>query len=311
MTHREKMPPIGIAEQLRPGLQRMLAPNASPMTYWGTNTYILGENDVVVIDPGPDDPAHLNALLQALDGRRVAHILVTHSHLDHSGLCMALAKQTGVPIAGFGDSEAGRSDIMTALVAAGMTQGGEGVDKGFRPDAYLADGAKINGPWGEITAIHTPGHMANHLCFAWGDDIFTGDHIMGWSTSLISPPDGDLTAFMQSCRKLQDIPAVRYFPGHGAAVSQPEERLAWLMTHRQDREAQILSALRQGAAKIPSLTESIYRDLSPGLLPAAQRNVFAHLIDLCQRHVVFATPNIGFDAKFQINDAAELPVTGM
>ncbi|MCG3267699.1 MBL fold metallo-hydrolase [Yoonia sp. I 8.24] len=311
MTDREKLPPVGVAEQLRPGLQRVLAPNATPMTYWGTNTYILGENDVVVIDPGPDDPAHLNALLRALDGRRVAHILVTHSHIDHSGLCTALTQKTGAPVAGFGDSEAGRSDIMIALLAEGMKHGGEGVDHRYQPDVCLDDGAKINGPWGEITAIHTPGHMANHLCFAWGGDLFTGDHIMGWSTSLISPPDGDLTAFMQSCRKLQDIPAVRYFPGHGAAVTQPEERLAWLMAHRKDREAQILSALGQGLLTVPALTESIYSDLAPGLLPAAQRNVFAHLIDLCQRHVVLTAPNLGFDAKFQINDAAEEAVTGM
>ncbi len=305
MTHREKMPPVGIAEQLQPGLQRVLAPNASPMTYWGTNTYILGESDVIVIDPGPDDPTHFNTLLQALDGRRVAHILVTHSHRDHSGLCAALSKQTGAPIAGFGNSDAGRSDIMTALLNAGMKRGGEGVDHSYQPDACLPDGAKINGSWGEITAIHTPGHMANHLCFAWGDDIFTGDHIMGWSTSLISPPDGDLTAFMQSCRKLREMPAKRYFPGHGAAIIQPKEWLAWLMKHRQARENQILFALGQGAFKVPALTESIYDDLAPVLLPAAQRNAFAHLIDLCQRDVVLALPSIGFDAKFQINDAAE------
>jgi glyoxylase-like metal-dependent hydrolase (beta-lactamase superfamily II) len=305
MTLREYMPPVGIAEHLQPGVVRVLAPNASPMTYWGTNTYIVGDQDAVVIDPGPDDPAHLVALMQALAGRRVAHILVTHSHRDHSGLCNALSAHTGARVAGFGDSMAGRSEIMNSLVADGMVHGGEGVDHGFTPDTCLSDGAIIEGPWGQITAHHTPGHMANHLCFAWRDSLFTGDHIMGWATSLISPPDGDLTAFVLSCGKLEDIPANVYYPGHGASVPQPQDRLAWVIAHRQTRGAQILAALGQGALTIPLLTESIYRDLGPDLVPAAQRNVFAHLIDLCQRQVVFAHPYIGFRSKYQIIEPDE------
>ncbi|SFR38983.1 Glyoxylase, beta-lactamase superfamily II [Yoonia tamlensis] len=311
MRHSENKPPVGKAEKLLPRLARVLAPNASPMTYWGTNTYILGADTVVIIDPGPDNDAHLAAIMQALEGRRVAQILVTHSHLDHSGLCARLAAQTAAPVAGFGDSQSGRSPMMQRLVAQGLGSGGEGVDHGFAPDFTLHDGAAINGDWGDITALHTPGHMANHLCFAWQDIMFTGDHIMGWSTSLISPPDGDLTAFMDSCEKLRSWPARRYFPAHGAPIADPQQRLDWLMMHRRDREAQIRSLLGQGVNTIPALTESIYHDIARELLPAAQRNVFAHLIDLCQRQVAAAIPRVGIQAKYRLIGSSEKTVTGM
>jgi glyoxylase-like metal-dependent hydrolase (beta-lactamase superfamily II) len=305
MSTDNEMPKHGLPMQLMPDLVRIIAPNPSPMTYWGTNTYIIGDDNVVVIDPGPDHPAHLSALLGALDGRRVAAILVTHSHVDHSALCAKLAAQTGAQVLAFGDSLAGCSDVMVDLVNRGLTAGGEGVDVGFAPDVIVSDGDVIAGSWGEITAIHTPGHMANHLCFAWRNQIFTGDHIMGWATSLISPPDGDLTSFMQSCERLRLTEAERYFPGHGAPIDAPIERLDWIVQHRLDRTAQILSALGQGALSVAALTESIYQGLAPGLLPAAQRNVFAHLIDLCQKQIISAQPNIRFGAKYQLNDPDE------
>jgi glyoxylase-like metal-dependent hydrolase (beta-lactamase superfamily II) len=301
MNTYDEMPKHGTPTQLMPGLQRVIAPNPSPMTYWGTNTYIIGGDEVVVIDPGPDDPAHLSALLGVLDGRRVATILVTHSHIDHSALCAKLAAGTGARVLAFGDSLAGRSDIMTDLANQGLSAGGEGVDVAFTPDGILEDGDVIAGDWGEVTAIHTPGHMANHLCFAWRNQLFTGDHIMGWATSLISPPDGDMTSFMHSCDRLRLRDADRYFPGHGAPIDAPKERLNWIVQHRLDRTAQILSALEQGGQSVAALTESIYHDLAPGLLPAAQRNVFAHLIDLCQQRIIFAQPNINFHAKYQLN----------
>jgi len=296
----EKMPVAGQAETIMPGLQRVLAPNPSPMTYWGTNTYILGDQDVVVIDPGPNDESHLAALMRILSGRRVDRILVTHSHLDHSGLAGALSTKTNAPVIAFGDSGAGRSPIMTDLIASGLTTGGEGVDHGFQPDEHLGDGAMISGSWGGIEAIHTPGHMANHLCFRWGDVVFTGDHVMGWASSLISPPDGDLTQFMKSCHRLAEISAKLFLPGHGGTVDDPTDRLRWLIEHRYAREAQILSVLSGSALTISEITDSLYRDLAPGLRRVAQRNVFAHLIDLAQRQKIAAEPRINSDAKYCI-----------
>ncbi len=294
------MPVAGQAETIMPSLQRVLAPNPSPMTYWGTNTYILGDHDVVVIDPGPNDESHLVALVRILAGRRVDRILVTHSHLDHSGLAGALSTKTNAPVIAFGDSGAGRSTIMTDLIAGGLTTGGEGVDHGFQPDKYLGDGAMISGSWGKIEAIHTPGHMANHLCFRWGDVVFTGDHVMGWASSLISPPDGDLTEFMKSCHRLTEISAKLFLPGHGGTVDDPTDRLRWLIEHRYAREAQILSVLSRSTLTISEITDSLYRDLAPGLRRVAQRNIFAHLIDLVQRQKIAADPGINFDAKYYI-----------
>ncbi|WP_106359337.1 MBL fold metallo-hydrolase [Yoonia maritima] len=296
----DEIPMVGKAIKLAPDLQRILAPNVSPMTCWGTNTYIVGDRDVVIIDPGPDDPAHLAAILHALKGRHVSCILVTHSHIDHSGLASPLSAATNAPIAAFGDSRAGRSDVMSDLVARGLATGGEGVDHSFTPDQTLKDGENLDGSWGRVTAVHTPGHMANHMCFHWNDIIFTGDHVMGWASSVISPPDGDLTQFMQSCKKLAVIPCARFLSAHGAPIETPAERLEWLLAHRYAREAQIISQLEQGAATISELTDSLYRGLSPGLRVIAQRNVFAHAIDLTLRGQIVAKPDLQFDAKYQL-----------
>ncbi|KJZ20082.1 MBL fold metallo-hydrolase [Loktanella sp. S4079] len=294
----DKMPTPGELLQIRPGLQSVLAPNASPMTFWGTNTFIIGEQDVVVIDPGPDNKEHLRNLLTALSGRTVHHILITHSHLDHSGLVGALRDATNAPVLGFGNSRAGRSEVMERLIHAGMVEGGEGVDHDFQPDHCLEDGSSIEGSWGRITAIHTPGHMANHMCFHWQDAIFTGDHVMGWASSLISPPDGDLTQFMESCRRLSQIDCSIYYPAHGAQITDPAKRLVWLIRHRQEREMQILEKLLARAMTIPALTESLYSDVPEHLQRVAQRNVFSHLIDLVQRGKIQAVPEINLDAKY-------------
>lgn len=283
MAH-QKPPATGKAVKLAPGLRSILAPNPSAMTYWGTNTYLLGERDVAVIDPGPPDEAHLQAILDALEGhQRISHILVTHSHIDHSPLAMVLAQFTGARVHGYGDSKAGRSEQMGKLGALG---GGEGIDETFRPDELLSDGAVLEGRNWTLEAIHTPGHMGNHMCFAWaeGRAMFTGDLVMGWASSMVSPPDGDLTDFMGSLAILQRRPEEEiYYPGHGAAIDDPQARVAALIAHRQGREAQILHALSAGPITIPDLTAAIYTDTEPKLLPAAQRNVLAHLIDLTKK----------------------------
>ncbi|SFI73062.1 MBL fold metallo-hydrolase [Celeribacter neptunius] len=290
--------------ELAPGLRRILAPNPSPMTYWGTNSYLLGEgSERVLIDPGPDLPDHRAAILAALPpGVSISHILVTHAHVDHSAGAAALARETGAETHAFGDAKAGRAAHMERL--SDTLGGGEGVDEHFRPDVTLPHTTEIDTGAGRITALHTPGHMGNHLCFHWqgadGDAVFSGDLIMGWSSSLISPPDGDAAAFRDSCALVQEIGADRLYPGHGAPVDSPKERIAFLLTHRAGREAQILAALAQAPMGLMDLTRSIYSDLPQSHLPAAARNTLAHLIDLTQRNRVRATPELSEKAEFSM-----------
>lgn len=270
-----------------PGLRRLTAGNPSPMTYRGTNTYLVGIGDVAVIDPGPDDPAHLSAILAALGpGEQVSHILVTHSHLDHSPLAHPLSERTGAPVFAFGTHADGRRPIMQRLAAEGAVGGGEGIDRAFAPDHRLQDGEIIAGETWRIQAIWTPGHTANHMCFAWNDALFTGDHVMGWASSLISPPDGDLAAFLESCARLATRGDRVFYPGHGDPVPDPAARLAWLVAHRRDRERQILDALSLGPASITELARRIYTDTPVGLLPAAERNILAHVIDLSEKRII-------------------------
>lgn len=274
-------PPVGVAQPLAPALRRILAPNPSPMTYRGTNTYLLGTRDIAVIDPGPESEAHLAAILNACDAaQRITHILVTHSHVDHSPLASALSHRTGAPIFAFGPSDAGRSAAMQACLGTGMKGGGEGIDLAFAPDVHLSDGSALQAGDQNVIAWHTPGHMGNHMCFQWGDAVFCGDLVMGWASSLVSPPDGDLTDFMRSCSKLRALNPAVLHSGHGAPISDPAARIDWLIAHRQSREAQILEALSTGPAAAHSLAVAIYTETPVALLGAATRNVFAHLIDL-------------------------------
>ena len=287
--------------RLRDTLLLVLAPNPSPMTHWGTNTYILGQEMLAIIDPGPVSEAHLEALLDAIDGRPVTHIFVTHSHLDHSPLALPLSLATGAAVFAFGDSNSGQSQLMRSLSAEGLAGGGEGVDRDFRPDQEMKHGQKLRGAWGGMTALHTPGHMGNHMCYRWEDALFCGDHVMGWASSLVSPPDGDLTAFMRSCAMLLTDDARIYYPAHGAAIADPKRRLQWLIAHRQRREKQIVAALADGPATSKELAAKIYDTTPNSLLEAAARNVFAHLVDLSQRQEVKAIGGIRADASFVRN----------
>lgn len=272
-------------ETLEPGLRRILAPNPSPMTEAGTNTYLLGEDAVAVIDPGPDDPDHLEAILAAVRGAVVSHILVTHAHRDHSALARRLAKRTGAPVLAYGDARAGRSAAMQAWGGLG---GGEGTDLDFAPDLAIEDGGEVRGTGWKITALWTPGHFGNHMTFLWNGAAFTGDLVMGWASSLVSPPDGDLTDFMASCARLRALGPRRLYPGHGAPVDAPAERIDWLLAHRRGREAQILDRLAEGPSDAEGLARRIYAETPPELLPAATRNVLAHLVDLHGRGIVGA-----------------------
>lgn len=292
-------PTAGVPEVISPGLRRILAPNPSPMTFRGTNTYLVGETDLAVIDPGPDIADHLQAILAAVGpGQRITHILVTHAHVDHSPLARPLARATGAPVLAYGDASAGRSAVMRNLAAAGLAGGGEGVDADFVPDHCLADGAIVTGPDWHLQALWTPGHFGNHLCFALGDILFTGDLVMGWASSLVSPPDGDLTDFMASCRRLRARHDRIYLPGHGAPVTDPAARMDWLITHREAREAAILAALAAGPATAEALARQIYTDTPAMLMPAATRNVFAHLVDLTGKNMIAPKEQLSWSACF-------------
>lgn len=292
-------PQPGLAVELDPGLRRILAPNPSPMTFRGTNTYLIGSSGLAVIDPGPDSAPHLEAILAAVQpGQRITHIIVTHSHLDHSPLARGLSQATGAPVYAFGGAGTGRSAVMSELAASGLAEGGEGIDTGFAPDITVRDSDVIGGDGWELEVIHTPGHLGNHIALAWNDACFTADHVMGWASSLVSPPDGDLTDFMASCRRLRQRSWRVFHPGHGAPVTDPAGRLDWLIAHRQSREAAILQALGQAPATARALAEQIYTETPPALLKAAERNVFAHLVDLSGRGLAAPQETLSAAAVF-------------
>ncbi|WP_284165817.1 MBL fold metallo-hydrolase [Frigidibacter sp. SD6-1] len=297
--------PPGVAEWLRPGkdggLRRVLAPNPSPMTGRGTNSYIVGTGSVALIDPGPDDDRHLAALLAALDpGERISHIFVTHAHRDHSALAPRLAAATGAPVLAFGDATAGRSELMEDLARREAPTGGEGADRAFRPDRLVADGDQVAGGDWSLTALHTPGHFGNHLCLDWQGEVFSGDHVMGWSTSIVAPPDGDMGAYMRSLDRLAAARPARLWPGHGDPVLAPLARIAELTLHRQARARAITEALREGPATPLNLARQIYTDTPTALLGAAALNTFAHLIELSEKNEAIAEGDLRFSARFRL-----------
>ncbi|MBZ4023149.1 MBL fold metallo-hydrolase [Rhodobacter sp. TJ_12] len=289
-------------EQLTEGIRRIVAPNPSPLTYHGTNTYVLGNGRVAVLDPGPEIATHLQAILDGLGtAETVAAILVTHAHLDHSEGARTLATRTGAPVFAYGPPQAGRSAVMETLAAEGLAGGGEGVDASFFPDQVLGHGTRLSlGDWA-VTALFTPGHFCNHLSFRMGEAIFTGDVVMGWSSTLISPPDGDLGDYYESLDVLAAENAQVFYPAHGDPITDPAARLAELRAHRAARTEQILATLAdQGPATTTALTAAIYTDTPPDLQFAARRNVFAHLVELEKAGRVSATPTLASEAVFML-----------
>lgn len=266
-------------------VRQVRAANPSPMTGEGTNSWIIASaGAVAVIDPGPALPAHLAAIRAAIrPDERVEAVLVTHTHLDHSEAAPALAAALGAPVLALGPAGTGQSAAMARLASAGLTGGGEGMDLTFRPDRALADGEALRLGAVTVEAIHTPGHSANHLAFACEGLLFSGDQAMGWSTSLVSPPDGDMGAYMASLDRLAARAWRRMLPGHGPVVEDAAARLAELAAHRRTREAEVLAALAAGPADAATLAGLIYHATPPALLPAATRNVLAHLLDLAER----------------------------
>jgi len=269
--------PAGRAMRLSPLVSRVLAPNPSPFTFTGTQSYVVGQARVAVIDPGPDEGAHLDALIAAIAERPVAAILCTHTHRDHSPAAAPLAHRTGAPVIGCApltlDDEGPRADAA--------------FDADYRPDEVMADGAFLSGDGWTLEAVATPGHTSNHLCFALAQEraLFTGDHVMGWSTSVVSPPDGDMGEYMRSMQKLLERDDAIYYPAHGEPVDRPQRLVRGMMGHRKHREGQILRHITAGprGAAIPAMVEEMYKGVDRKLHPAAARSVLAHLLDLEQR----------------------------
>jgi len=271
----------GEAVDLGDGVKRITAPNPSPMTRDGTETYLVGREGAAVIDPGPDDPGHLAAIRAAAP--EIGAILVTHSHRDHSAGAARLAAETGAPVLAFGPHGAGMSEAMMGLAAEGGIGGGEGADEGFRPDRTLGDGETVEGPGWRIAALWTPGHLSNHLAFALEGTgiLFTGDVAMGWSTTLVSPPEGDMAQYMATLGRLMARAKTmdrRYLPGHGDPVEDPADLLSRHRAHRLARRDAVLAALGDGPATAAELVPRVYRDVDPAMHGMAERNLLATLL---------------------------------
>ena len=264
----------------------ILAPNPSPMTFKGTNTYVVGDAELAIIDPGPISDVHFANIIKVIANRPVKFIFLTHSHIDHSPLAKQISNELGAETYAFGPSGSGLSEIMLNLIAEGYESGGEGIDDDFHPDHLVKDGDFFMLNNEKITAIYTPGHMGNHVCYQYDKLLFSGDHIMDWATSMVSPPYGDLTQFMASCRMLQTKQFDLFLPGHGEPVKNPSERLNFIISHRLDREEQIISTIKNTPMTAIEITKIVYTEIDHRLIPAATRNVFAHLIDLKERGIV-------------------------
>jgi glyoxylase-like metal-dependent hydrolase (beta-lactamase superfamily II) len=268
--------PYAKLEELEPGIARVLAHNPSAFTYYGTQSYLVGVDEVAVIDPGPDLPEHLEALERAVAARPVVAIMCTHTHRDHSPAARPLADRTGAPIVGCAP---------LALETVGP-RADASFDGDYAPDRVLENGETVEVDGEPVTAVATPGHTSNHLCFAWRGALFSGDHVMGWSTTVVVPPDGDMAAYMTSLDKLRQRDDRVYYPAHGPAVTNPQQYVRHLVGHRMQREKQILTLIRERGRPIPDIVASAYPGLDPRLTAAAAGSVFAHLLDLERRGLV-------------------------
>ncbi len=270
--------PTGKAEQVEPLVLRVLAPNPSPYTYTGTQTYVVGQNDgpdCAVIDPGPNDADHIASIKEAVGDRTIVAIMCTHTHRDHSPAAAPLSEQTGAPVVG----------CAPLVLKTDLPRADEAFDTTYAPDRVLEDGEAMRGTGWTLTAVATPGHTSNHLCFALEESgaLFTGDHVMGWSTSVVIPPDGDMGAYMASLEKLQAREDTVYHSAHGAAITKPRQLVRGMIGHRRQRENQILRLMGARARPVSEFIPDMYKGLDPRLVGAAEMSVTAHLIDLEKR----------------------------
>lgn len=286
----------GRCDRVSGRIRRVIANNPGPFTFTGTATFIVGQGQVAVIDPGPDDPAHLQALLAAVRGERVSHVLVTHTHRDHSPLARPFAQAVGAPVL------AARPPARATHVSTPVE---EGDDDSFFPDVVLSGGERIAGPGWTLEALATPGHASNHLCFALAEEnaLFSGDHVMGWSTTVVAPPDGDMDAYLASLRALIDRRFDILWPTHGPPVTEPAPFLEAYLAHRLAREAQVLARLRAGDRTIGQMVPVLYAGVDKRLWPAASLSVLAHLIRLVRLGQATADRPPALDARFTAADS--------
>ncbi|HPF47597.1 MAG: MBL fold metallo-hydrolase [Alphaproteobacteria bacterium] len=267
-------PPYGVIENISPLIRRITANNPAPYTFKGTGTYIIGHKNVAVIDPGPDMADHIEAIISSLKGEKISHILVTHNHTDHSPGARPLAERCGAKIYGF--------DVSGQQYS--MSKSAEGLDKKFKPDILIKDGDILKGKNWTLEAIHTPGHLSNHLCFALLEEkaLFSGDHVMGWSTTIISPPDGNMTEYLISLEKLLMRDDNIYYPTHGWPIDDPKKFVKQVYAHRLRRDNEICRFLEQGDKSMDQIVRMIYPAIDKSLYLAASRTIFAHLIRLVE-----------------------------
>ncbi|MDB5467416.1 MAG: metallo-beta-lactamase family protein [Phenylobacterium sp.] len=284
----------GRCDQVSPLIRRVIANNPGPFTFTGTGTYIVGRDEVAVIDPGPDDPAHLEAILAAVVGERVTHILITHHHADHSPLAAPLKAATGATIYGCAVAAPEEDDTGEVRMEAGH-------DHDFRPEVSLCGGGEVSGPGWSIEAIPTPGHTSNHICYALKEEncLFSGDHIMGWSTTVITPPDGDMTDYLKSLELIRARGFSTIWPTHGPPIRAVTPFIDAYVEHRQERLDQILKALTAGPARIADLVPRLYADVDARLWPAAARSMLAAMIHLAREGRITADGEPGPDATYR------------
>lgn len=288
----------GVPDEPIPGVRRVLANNAGPFTFKGTMSYIIGRGKVAIVDPGPDDPKHLDALLNAVRGETVTHILVTHTHRDHSPGAARIEAETGAKTVGEGPHRAARP-----LNVGEAPPLDASADRDFKPDIVLANGDVVAGDGWSVEGITTPGHTANHMAFALrGQNVmFSGDHVMGWSTTIVAPPDGAMSDYMASLHKLSKRSETTYFPGHGDRISDAPAFVRHLIAHRQGREASILHRLGKGAADIETIVRAVYIGLDSRLTKAAGLSVLAHLEELVARGKVATDGPPAIDGTYRLS----------
>ena len=287
-------PQHGTAVAVSPLIQRIVCNNSGPFTFTGTGTYVVGKNSVAVIDPGPDDDDHLDALLAALDGKTVSHIIITHTHMDHSPLAARLKQATGAKTYAYGPHGAGR------ISNSGDLQLDAGGDYDFSPDVTISDGDVISGDEWSLEAVFTPGHTSNHMAFALKEEnaLFSGDHVMAWSTSVIAPPDGYMADYFASLKKLMERDEEVYWPTHGGPKQDPKAFVRAFLTHRKMREAAIETRIKKGDRKISDIVKNIYSDVDPRLHPAAAMSTMAHIEHLIERERVKTDEELSLSGEF-------------
>lgn len=286
----------GACDQLSPMIRRVIAKNPSAFTYMGTGTYIIGQGKVAVIDPGPRDQAHVDAILAATAGEEISTILITHTHNDHSPATELLRQHCDATTYGFGPHGAGKNTQDHVVVE-------EGGDMNFQPDEVVAHGDVVSDGGWEVECVYTPGHTSNHICYRLQDEnvLFTGDHVMGWSTSVISPPDGDMASYMASLELLLGDQDETYWPTHGPAITNPQNHVQAFIDHRLDREAQIVEQLKQKNHRIAAMVPIMYKDVSSQLHPAAARSVYAAILYMLQKETVRCEGEPSLDAEFYLS----------